>query len=259
MEEGIGNVLNSIIQQQPDGAIISMMNLGNIKADDSDPSPDSSGHTPLHMAARLGNTGLVRIFLDTANVNVNVFNPRVNRDSQTPISGAVNYNHTEVVRLLLKHGASVNDAVFDTTLSRSQMWSPPNSIQTVDLTWMITWEVARTGTRRKLYEWVVDIDAHSRFPIAVVPAMDYRLQRQDEQAAAQEEFSRAGKRVRRWREAAAMQRRVMRGGGNQGVREECITDFNVYGARLWDWPEGEETAGILVGMVAPKSFRNCRI
>ena len=60
--------------------------------------------TPLHAAAGLGNSEIVKILLD-AGANPNVYM----RGSHTPLHAAAFGNHVEVVGLLIQHGASLND------------------------------------------------------------------------------------------------------------------------------------------------------
>ncbi|KJE90696.1 hypothetical protein, variant [Capsaspora owczarzaki ATCC 30864] len=64
---------------------------------------DDSGWTPLHIAASVGNEGIVRQLL------VKHANPTNTTDSkQTPLHYAASKNHLPVSKLLLEHGADAN-------------------------------------------------------------------------------------------------------------------------------------------------------
>lgn len=196
----VSKVLFCISQNESDEDIISKMNIGNVKADDNDSRPlgVGIGYTPLHLAAMKGRTDLARMFLSAtkANINVNVLN-RMEPYPRSPLVCALINNHIEVVRVLLEHGAAVSDEGFHVLLLRS----PSATIISSDLTWMITKEVARTGTRRQAGPWTGPPAEHKLFTIAAeVPAAGQLFQ---------QEFSQVRTRNRLWREAVAMQRNAI--------------------------------------------------
>lgn len=62
--------------------------------------------TPLTLAARIGDTGIVKMLLENgAQAN----NPANNSELQTPLTIAIESNHQEIVDLLLAHGATLNN------------------------------------------------------------------------------------------------------------------------------------------------------
>ena len=189
----VAKVLFCISQNKSDEDIIKMMKIGNIKADDNDTNPLGIGHTPLHVAAMRGRTDLTRIFLSTTKVNINInVNNRMQPFPRSPIVCALSYDHIDVVRVLLEHGAVVNDEGFNVLL-RCSISS--------ELKWMITKEVARTGTRRKDGPWTDTPNEHKLFTIAAaVPAAGQLFE---------QEFSQVRTRNRLWREAVAMQRNAI--------------------------------------------------
>lgn len=61
---------------------------------------NSSGSTPLHIAANRGNTAIVKLLIDhKANVN------EQNNAGQTPLDRAIKNDYSEIIQLLLKAGA----------------------------------------------------------------------------------------------------------------------------------------------------------
>ena len=195
----VNKVLCCIAQKEADGTIISMMNMCNIKADDSEDTRHVGiGNTPLHIAALHGRSHLARIFVGATHdsINVNVLNwawphPR------SPISYALINNHIEVIRVLLEHGATVTADAFHVCLLRSR-----SAIISNDFTWLITMDVARTGTRRLDGPCTGPPAKHKLFTIAaaVLPANGQLLE---------QEFSHVRTRDRLWREAVAMQRNAV--------------------------------------------------
>ena len=194
----VGDADDMISRNESPDTILSIMNAGNIKADDTDNRPYRSGNTPLHYAAMRGSTDLAEMFLDKHTINVNV----LNRLLQPPICCAILFDRIEFVRVLLKHGATVTDSVFNFMLIQN-----PGNIISNELIWMITREAARTGTIRKR-DPLTSRAEHELLSFAAVPAEQLLIQRQDEPPAEQE-FSNAKPGTRLWREAAAMQRKII--------------------------------------------------
>ncbi|KAF5284150.1 hypothetical protein FQR65_LT00150 [Abscondita terminalis] len=72
---------------------------------------DKTGDTVLHVAARLGYADLLKYFLETASPDVK------NKDDKTPLHEAAQFSRSDIVNILLEHGAEVN------ALKRSD-WTP---------------------------------------------------------------------------------------------------------------------------------------
>ena len=197
-------VLIDIIQHKPNDRILCMMKSCDIKADESDAVVEV-GNTPLHYAALAGRSELTEMLLSGEGINANVLNHRVPYPT-TPIYVAMLSNNAPIVRLLLKHGATVDSRLFHVMIHRSRCES---TLISNDLSWMITREVARTGAGRKVDDSGTDvvitemvfIEAASPAAAAAAAAAEQLLE---------QEFSHVSTaRVRRWREAVAMQRRLL--------------------------------------------------
>lgn len=65
-------------------------------------APDSSGRTPLHLAAAGGHTEIVEALVNSTNVNA------TDAVGRTALQIAATGGHVDVVKVLLKHGANVN-------------------------------------------------------------------------------------------------------------------------------------------------------
>ncbi|CAH1406083.1 unnamed protein product [Nezara viridula] len=65
-------------------------------------APDSSGRTPLHLAAAGGHTEIVDTLVNSTNVNA------TDAVGRTALQIAATGGHVDVVKVLLKHGANVN-------------------------------------------------------------------------------------------------------------------------------------------------------
>ncbi|KAK4882034.1 hypothetical protein RN001_005353 [Aquatica leii] len=63
---------------------------------------EKTGDTVLHIAARLGYLDLLKFFLETSSVDVK------NKDDKTPLHEAAQFSQSEVIALLLEHGATVD-------------------------------------------------------------------------------------------------------------------------------------------------------
>ena len=171
--------------------ILGTMTTCHVRADQC--ISDRMGYSPLHVAAQKGNTELVDCFLGEPGVNVNVNN----RLGRSPIHAAILNNHEDVVHLLLKHGGKVSGDTFrlmvtQTALKRGEIGGSGVGLVSDDLVWVVTREVALTGT-------IPTGDGASFTPIAGT----------DAGPLCEHEFSVTRTRVCGWREATAMQRRVV--------------------------------------------------
>lgn len=172
------------VGKSDDKILLRMWKFG-VKADER--SSDFVGHSPLHVAAQKGRRSLMKFFLGGV-VDVNV----LNRMGHPPIHHAVLNGHMEVVVLLLNNGATVISTTFHFLIGRQGIIGIDPSVRVPDeLIWLMTREVARTGTRQIGHEPMF-------CPLAVSLAGP----------VVEQEFSHTRPRQCGWREATAMQRRV---------------------------------------------------
>lgn len=66
---------------------------------------DSSGRTPLHLAAELGHTECLRVLVNSKGANID---QQTKEKQQTPLHLAAQKRHLECVEVLLDHGALAN-------------------------------------------------------------------------------------------------------------------------------------------------------
>ncbi|KAH7413530.1 ankyrin repeat-containing domain protein [Cadophora sp. MPI-SDFR-AT-0126] len=106
----LGNTpLQAAVMVEDDTMIERLLQLG---ADVNSPAAEYRGRTALHLAAEKGNFGLCQNLLEAgAHVNVDpTTTPKYNHPKTTALAAAVSSKNYQLVELLLKHGADVNDS-----------------------------------------------------------------------------------------------------------------------------------------------------
>ena len=185
-DDVFSQVLRSIRVGDQVDTIRSTMMSSQIKADEC--ASDMVGHSPLHVAARKGRLQLLEMFVGEDGINVDVQNWM----GFTPLHYAILNDHMEVVMLLLKHGATVLGETYSIMLIQQRQWVlgfPPVSDKMI---WLVTREVARTGTLP-----IGDHDDGFTTIAGFLPGL-----------LVEQEFLHARPRECGWREAVAMQRHV---------------------------------------------------
>ncbi|KAJ8668907.1 hypothetical protein QAD02_000166 [Eretmocerus hayati] len=85
---------------------------------------DVNGDSPLQLAVRAGDTGLVKQLLHVR-ANPNYFNPNKEAWRNSPLQEAIFSSNVEIVELLLKHGANPNEP---DALRKALEWAHSNQI-----------------------------------------------------------------------------------------------------------------------------------